>query len=681
MISPILLIHVATFHQPAYSDSASLPGTETAREYVTLIGLLNARELIHFNGTSSIDFMLISDDNAGQEAINYVLDFSNDPDRWSESELLSMAGTEIVIEGYLQPTENGDAPSTPSEAGARDRDFTEVRVLVSHLTTFESGEDSMPGSVRANSLDAQFVPSVQHLKQVVVPARYSGSGLTPHSEEYYSGQFYLDSTYSLAAYWRDASYGKFLLEGEVVPWIDLPASEDHYLTFGGRESDLVEAADHLIDFDGPDNELQNVSTENFRANQQSDDIDALIGIYNGMIGSDIAGYSYVSPIPVSTDEGSLYVYFIAISDIGYGSPSGVPSNYFVGLAAHEMGHNFGWYHTATRFCIYCDPWSLMSGGIYSESGPSGPIASHRESQGWIDPERIIEINAPDRPGNATTEFSLDVLGGKIGQGYLMAKIPFGDDGHYYTLEARNSTINDHTPLEQDGIVIYHYSPAGHAHSMEPSSRETIIDTTGMGDLINANLGVGEAYEDSENGIIIVNVAEIDGSIAVRVIRGQQIVNTPDYRCNGLHATILGTTGDDNLIGTDQDDVIMGLEGNDTIYGMGGNDTLCGGHGNDIIEGEKGDDSLFGNVGDDSLTGGAGNDLIFGGRGSDHLTGGQGNDILEGWSGDDRLYGEDGDDMLYGGDGSDYLIGGDGSDKLRGWLGIDIYADKSEVDSN
>ena len=69
-------------------------------------------------------------------------------------------------------------------------------------------------------------------------------------------------------------------------------------------------------------------------------------------------------------------------------------------------------------------------------------------------------------------------------------------------------------------------------------------------------------------------------------------------CLGQTATIVGTSGDDELIGSGANDVIAGLGGNDTIKGKGGNDRLCGGDGNDVIKGGDGSDQADGGKGTD-----------------------------------------------------------------------------------
>lgn len=60
-------------------------------------------------------------------------------------------------------------------------------------------------------------------------------------------------------------------------------------------------------------------------------------------------------------------------------------------------------------------------------------------------------------------------------------------------------------------------------------------------------------------------------------------------CGGEPATIIGTTGDDQLTGTDGRDVIVGLAGNDTILGLGGDDLICGGAGANVLDGGDGND--------------------------------------------------------------------------------------------
>lgn len=647
------------------------------RELVTVSGFLNVREIVYFDGRSAYDYLLMVNEEVGRgDTARYLLQFSDVNENPPEKDLLTLAGSEVIVKGYIQ--EDAASRIRAPEGEPEFNGFAEEKLNVKTIEFVDEGGRDYTTKSESLIHSESLASSRTTLEQVVVPARYADIQTFPHTESYYTAQFYADARYSLAAYWRDASYGEFGIDGKVTKWIDLPGSEKQYLDFGGRENALVTAADHQIDFDGADNEIQNISPGDVRSQNERDDIDSLIGIYNGMVGpSDIAGYSYLEPIRLTTDEGSIYSYFIAITDTGYGSAAGVPSNYFVGLAAHEMGHNLGWYHTATKSCVYCDPWSLMSGGIYSELGPSGPIASHRESEDWIDSRDILQITSEDRNEEQIIDFNLEFLGKPAWKNYLMAKVLFGDAGEYYTIEARENTVNDHTPSEQTGLLVYHYSPTGHSRSLEPRSFEMIVDTTGIGDFENADIEIGDSFVDLKNKITIANLGESKDYIAVRVTIANDPSGKLESLCDGLTPTIIGTSGNDILWGTEDRDVISGLAGNDLINGHGGNDVICGGQGDDSLDGGDGDDRLFGNLGNDEVAGGRGNDEIVGGRGDDDLSGGDGNDIISGWSNNDHLVGGDGDDQLFGGDGDDYMLGGDGHDKLRGWLGNDVYADKTD----
>jgi subtilisin-like proprotein convertase family protein len=103
-------------------------------------------------------------------------------------------------------------------------------------------------------------------------------------------------------------------------------------------------------------------------------------------------------------------------------------------------------------------------------------------------------------------------------------------------------------------------------------------------------------------------------------------------CNGLPATIVGTSSNDLIIGTDGDDVIHSKGGNDEIKGRGGADLLCGGSGNDIVRG--GGDADF-------VKGGSGNDFIKGGGDRDVLLGNKGDDVINGGKDDDTCIDDDG----------------------------------------
>ena len=177
------------------------------------------------------------------------------------------------------------------------------------------------------------------------------------------------------------------------------------------------------------------------------------------------------------------------------------------------------------------------------------------------------------------------------------------------------------------------------------------------------------------------------------------------QCNGLDATIVGTSGADHLTGTDGADVVVLGSGSDVFTGKGGDDTICGGGGNDVIYPGSGNDTVLGESGSDRIVGGSGSDSLNGGgevrdtlsyagsgvqdlrldlrsstatkdsgvdsfAGFARYTGTTGADTLIGTTTDDYLRGNGGSDTLYGFGGNDHLFvvggapvvhGGDGND--------------------
>jgi Ca2+-binding RTX toxin-like protein len=105
--------------------------------------------------------------------------------------------------------------------------------------------------------------------------------------------------------------------------------------------------------------------------------------------------------------------------------------------------------------------------------------------------------------------------------------------------------------------------------------------------------------------------------------------TGSRECLGRKATILGTSGNDDIYGTNGSDVVVGGRGGDQIHGLGGDDSICGEGGRDILTGGSGDDELSGDHGGDAIFAGSGDDFLTGGDQSDQLHGGSGDDDMQG----------------------------------------------------
>ncbi|MGH2791712.1 MAG: calcium-binding protein [Actinomycetota bacterium] len=115
------------------------------------------------------------------------------------------------------------------------------------------------------------------------------------------------------------------------------------------------------------------------------------------------------------------------------------------------------------------------------------------------------------------------------------------------------------------------------------------------------------------------------------------------RCFGRRASIVGTSGPDQLIGTPEDDVIVARGGADVIRGRGGGDDICAGPGADRVFGGGGADLAKSNRGNDRIFGQGRRDFLFGGRGNDHIFGLGLRDFLDGGPGSNTNDGGDGID--------------------------------------
>jgi Ca2+-binding RTX toxin-like protein len=103
----------------------------------------------------------------------------------------------------------------------------------------------------------------------------------------------------------------------------------------------------------------------------------------------------------------------------------------------------------------------------------------------------------------------------------------------------------------------------------------------------------------------------------------------NIRCRGKRATLIGTSGKNEIKGTKKRDVIVAFGGKDTVNGRGGNDVICGNAGKDNLKGGSGKDVLVGGAGPDTLLGGRGGDTLIGQKGNDTCVGGARPDTAKG----------------------------------------------------
>ncbi len=159
--------------------------------------------------------------------------------------------------------------------------------------------------------------------------------------------------------------------------------------------------------------------------------------------------------------------------------------------------------------------------------------------------------------------------------------------------------------------------------------------------------------------------------AARVTYAEVVVDYTVFTCNGLDATIVGTTGGETINGTAGDDVIVGRGGTDTINGNGGNDTICGGANNDTITTDGGNDWIDAGDGTNNVNAGSGNNTVTGGSGNDTITTDDGNDTIDGGNGTNVIVAGNGTNVIIAGSGNDTITTGSDNDTIDAGNGTNV----------
>jgi hypothetical protein len=211
-----------------------------------------------------------------------------------------------------------------------------------------------------------------------------------------------------------------------------------------------------------------------------------------------------------------------------------------------------------------------------------------------------------------------------------------------------------------------------------------------GNRVVVNTGTGDDQVtvsiDPQTGLQVVEVNGVrhhyppDAEIVVRGGAGNDRITVAPG--TGVHVTLIGGVGEDELRGGAGRDTILGLDGKDRIYSGAGDDRVSAGAGRDYADTGAGDDIGTGGLGDDIVYGLSGNDALSGGEGQDYLEGATGGDTIDGGTGNDILSGGRDDDAIRAGGGDDVVYAGAGSDTTDGGRGGDtVHAEKNDRGSN
>jgi M6 family metalloprotease-like protein len=421
---------------------------------------------------------------------SYRLSFNDIPQN-----ILELSGSDVTIRGK----------SLVSQRSLMD---TQQEILVSEFSMIEP--------IHSEVIARTTQPA--SMNSVVLLSKYSDKNAEPLPKSYFEDKYFgAAPSLSMSQYWKAASYEKFAWSGYVQDWESLPHDYDVYRA---TNPNIESLRSDSISIHDPDVDFASVNQVIFVYNKQW--IDCVESCY---------AFASLTPVSVYTDEGEqelLVVYAYSDLDSKNWFPVGKDYKNGLGIIAHEIGHTFGWRHTMLLPPLgetsYHDMWSLMSGGNHSPNGPSGVIGDHKIDAGWINAGDVITVSN----GQIQT-ITLDFLDSVSSPNYLVVKVPFGSQGHYYTVEARRNSTFEATPQGQTGIIIYHYSPTGHGDTVkEPDAPILLVvpdprTENPSNDFDNADLDIGQSY--TENGVKFQYLSNSSSSITIRINNNSPITST------------------------------------------------------------------------------------------------------------------------------------------------------------
>ncbi|MDQ7034013.1 MAG: hypothetical protein Q9P01_04025 [Anaerolineae bacterium] len=305
---------------------------------------------------------------------------------------------EVSVSGTLidaDPTRSNDAPIL---------DVSRLNVL--------SGDD-IQNSVTGNE------------RWVNVACRFSDIDATPRDRDYFE-QIMENNTPGMDDYWRQTSSDLVNIEGSAAyGWYNLPQTKDYYLRSASVNVGMA---------------LQLLMRDCVEQARQNDNVDfkQFAGI-NIMLNDTFGCCAWGGSMALNIDGENIRFRTTWLPPWAYNS---------LHVIAHEMGHGWGLPHSGgsrnhARY-PYDSAWDIMSGGTWMveeckvihsvfDCIQVATIGFHLEMLGWIPQERIVTVEQ----GESAT-ITLDSLTTvREGNNDLMVKVPIGNSGRFYTVEARS----------------------------------------------------------------------------------------------------------------------------------------------------------------------------------------------------------------------------------------------------
>jgi len=326
---------------------------------------------------------------------------------------------------------------------------------------------------------------------------------------------------TVPAYYREISYGKLMIQGDVYGWYKLPYAKSHY----GRDCHGIDDSD----CNGSNHSWQIAEDAVSLAKRDVDFgnyeyfvfLHSGIGEETGHMKDDVWSVTYVDGVSIRTNSKTLTKFNI-VPELE--EPPYVPNGDWV----LEFAHNLGvpdLYNTTRgpdNARTILGPWELMDKGSWN-GDPPGSLPAHMTAWpkiqlGFVSGSMLATVN----PGVAST-FTIDPS--EIASSNVHAiKIPLTSAPNpiqYYLVEVRTQTGFD-SALPESGVLITYVDEA-----LAVGTVRIVNGDPSVSDLENAAWHVGQTFTDSQHPMTVKVTGKIGNSYQVTVTnKAQQSVPSP-----------------------------------------------------------------------------------------------------------------------------------------------------------
>jgi immune inhibitor A len=325
---------------------------------------------------------------------------------------------------------------------------------------------------------------------------------------------------TVPAYYREVSYGKLTIQGDVYGWYRLPYPKAHY----GRDCHGINDSD----CSGSNHSWQiaDDAVSLARADVNFSNYDYFVFLHSGRgqetsyVKDDVWSVTYVDGVSIRTGSKTI-TRFNIVPELE--EPPYVPNGDWV----LEFAHNLGvpdLYNTTkgpNNARTILGPWDLMDKGSWN-GDPPGSLPAHMTAWpkiqlGFISGSMLATVNL----GVAST-FTVDPT--EVASRNLHAvKIPLTNapnPSQYYLVEVRTQTGFD-SALPDSGVLITYVDEA-----LPVGPVRIVNGDPSVSDLENASWHVGQAFIDSQHHLTVGVAGKSGNSYQITITNNVQTLSSP-----------------------------------------------------------------------------------------------------------------------------------------------------------